>query len=65
MWPISLDVLAKMVERGEHGKNMKLFFSKKGVAVDIEGISEGEIFLELSHLPRRKERQRVSNRYHP
>ena len=78
MWPISLTALPLMVEReredgGEKKKKKKKIRSlfKKplsaGAAVNIWGISEVKIFLELSHLRRRKEREsgRVSNRYHP
>lgn len=64
MWPISWSVLVTMTERERERMWRKKAFSKKdlsaGAAVNIWGISEVKIFLEFSHLPRRKERQRQS-----
>lgn len=88
MWPISRLALVMMTEnerernrerKKEKKKNLPKKAPLSGTAVNIWGISGVKIFLEFSHLLRRKEKQRqsshicrgereaetVSNRYHP
>lgn len=76
MWTISWSVLVTMTERdrermrkGAVGRRKSLFKEdlSAGVVVNICEISEVKIFLEFSHLRRRKkkEAETVSNRYHP
>lgn len=75
MWTISWSVLVTVTERDrermrkEGGQRKSLFKEdlSAGVVVNICEISEAKIFLESSHLRRRKkkEAETVSNRYHP
>lgn len=66
MWPISWLVLVMMTEREKERERKKKKEPPKkdlssGTVVNIWGISGVKIFLEFSHLLRRKEKQRQSS----